>query len=37
MTSLIDAEPGAVRHSDVGPHLLRYSDEATLLPPQLKN
>lgn len=30
-------ESGAVRHFDVGPYLLRYSDKATVVPPELKN
>lgn len=30
-------ESGALRHFDVGPYLLRYSDKATVLPPELKN
>ncbi len=30
-------ESGAVRHFDLGPYLLRYSDKATVLPSELKN
>ena len=30
-------ESGAVRHFDVGPYLLRYSDKATVMPPELKS